>query len=128
MSSQEQQVSVPVNALVEAQPGKDSISLQPQSPWMNQFVSVGDKASVEVETKETRVTAGSPGQRSERRVRDRGVAREGPSSMSGSEAYSRTKNSRRDSGNQRLPQETAASQGKVMLYVTIGLSWKDKYL
>lgn len=120
MSSHEQQDVTLTNASVEGQPEKDSISLQPQSPWMNQFVSVDDKASVEVETKETKFTAASPGQRSERRVRDRGVAREGPSSISGSEAYSRARNSRRDSGNQRVPQETAASQGKIMLYAIFG--------
>lgn len=128
MSSHEQQDVHPVNASVEGQPGKDSISLQPQSPWMNQFVSVEDKASIEVETKETRFTAGSPGQRPERKVRDRGLAREGSSSISGSEAYSRPKNSRRDSGNQRLPQENAASQGTVILSHLLALSWKDKYL
>jgi hypothetical protein len=79
---------------------------------MNQVVSGDDKASVEDETRETRSTTGNSGQRPERRVRDRGVIREGLSSTTGSEAYSRVKNSRRDSSNQRPSQETAASQGK----------------
>lgn len=109
--SHEQQDVTLINAPIEAQPGEDSISLQPQSPWMNQFVSVDEKVSVVLETKETRVSAGSPSLRSERRVRDRGVAREGPSSISGPETYSRAKNSRRDSGNQRSPQEPAIPQG-----------------
>lgn len=118
MSSHDQQDAASMNARVEGQPGKDSISLQPQSPWMNQFVSVDEKAPSEVETKEARFNAGSTGQRPERRVRDRGVGREG---STGSEAYSRPKNSRRDSGNQRVPQDTAASQGNIM-FVTFGLS------
>lgn len=120
MFPHEQQDITLISAPIVGQSGKDSISLQPQSPWMNQFVPVDEKVSVVLETKETRFAAGSPSLRPERRVRDRGVTREGPSSISGSETYSRAKNSRRDSGNQRSPQEPAIPQGKAMLYVTLG--------
>ena len=112
MSSHEQDATQ-ITASVQGQPGSDSISFQLQSPWMNQFVSGDDKVSVEGETRETRLTTGSPGQRPERRVRDRGVIREGLSGTNGSEAYSRVKNSRRDSSSKSTFQDTAASQGMV---------------
>ncbi|XP_024380724.1 uncharacterized protein [Physcomitrium patens] len=107
----ELQDTVTVTALIQAQPEKEPISLQPQSPWINQFSSVDHKSPVEVETKETRSTIGKLGQRSERRVRDRGMIREGPTSTIGPETYPRLKNSRRDPGNQRLHQDYTASQG-----------------
>lgn len=127
MSSHEQQNAVLLNASIQGQLGDDSISLQPQSPWMNQFISGDDKASVENETREIRLTPGNSGQRPERRVRDRGVIREGLSSTTGSEAYPRVKNSRRDSSNQRISQDPAASQGKVKPSFLVS-SWKSRYL
>ena len=113
MFSHEQQDDTLINASGQEQPGNDSISLQPQSPWMNQFVSGDEKASVEGDIREARFITGNLSQRPERRMRDRGVIREGLNSTTGPEAYSRIKNSRRDSSSQRLSQETTASQGNV---------------
>nr|XP_024389670.1 uncharacterized protein LOC112289022 isoform X3 [Physcomitrium patens] len=113
---QEEDIVDLISAADQGQPRKDSVSLQLQSPWMNQSVSLDVKPPVEVETRENRLTTGKPGQRSERRVRDRGVIHEGSSSTAGPESYSRLKSSRRDAGKfpfsgSSFPQSTYETAG-----------------
>lgn len=127
--SHEQQDATSEESPLQGQlPGDDSLSLQPKSPWMNQYTSVEVNTSVEVETRETRFNVGKLGQRPERRLRERGAPREGLNSAAGQANYPRAKSVRKESGTQRSFYEGASSQANELSYRGGGLAQGDYLL